>query len=78
MRATRDMIKSILRFEFRVIENPLLVFLDEDFKSSVDELFGGGRSERGATLELLLFASEPESGLGRHVWGQWKWFKRIK
>jgi len=53
-------IKNHLRLIFRVIKYPLLVALNVDVKSGIDELLSGCRREGGTTFEFLRFATKPE------------------
>ena len=49
-----------LRRVFLVVENALLIALDKDLETSIDEFFGVSGRERRTTLEFLLFAAEPQ------------------
>lgn len=52
------------RFVLRVVEDALIVPLDIDLETRIDQFLRGGRGECRATLELFLLAAQPECGLG--------------
>lgn len=56
-----------LRFVLRVIEYPLLVALDKNGKTSIDELFSCSWGQGCTSFEFLLFASKPEGWVGHFL-----------
>lgn len=57
-----------VRFELGIVEYSLIIALNNDIETGIDQLFGGGRGKSGSSLKLFLFATKPKGG-ARHVNG---------
>lgn len=52
------------RFELCIVEYSLIIALDIDVETGIDQLFGGGGGKSGSSFKFLLFTTKPESGRG--------------